>query len=65
LKKNSNENAKTTGATANAMAANKPDVNRYSNTEGMSPSTSSDHLKTTHGMGYTNLTHGYRINDEI
>jgi hypothetical protein len=45
------------------MVATKPDVNRYRNTEGMPCLHQVIILRLR--MGYTNLTHGYRINDEI
>jgi hypothetical protein len=45
------------------MVATNPDVNRYRNTEGMPRRL---HVIISRlRMGYTNLTHGYRINDEI
>jgi hypothetical protein len=47
----------------NTMMATKPDVNRYSNTEGM-PHRHQVIISRLR-MGYTNLMHGYRINDEI
>jgi hypothetical protein len=47
----------------NTMVATKPDVNRYRNTEGM-PRRYQVIISRLR-MGYTNLTHGYKINDEI
>jgi hypothetical protein len=45
------------------MVATKPDVNRYRNTEDMPRR--HQVIISRLGMGYTNLTHCYRINDEI
>jgi hypothetical protein len=45
------------------MVATKPDVNRYRNTDGM-PRRHQVIISRLR-IGYTSLTHGYRINDEI
>jgi hypothetical protein len=45
------------------MVATKPDVNRYRNTEGMPRR--HEVIISRLRMGYKNLTHGYRKNDEI
>jgi hypothetical protein len=45
----------------NTMAATKPDVNRYRNTEGMPRR--HQVLISRLRIGYTNLTHVYRINE--
>jgi hypothetical protein len=47
----------------NTMVATKPDVNRYRNMEGMLRR--HQVIISRLRMGYTNLTHGYRINDDI